>query len=562
MGIHELEERTYDSLAVIAYHASASGDPFYTTEAAQRSSYYGSPSYPTMKIDGVLTVTGGEHNGNMYPVYRVRFLQRAQIESPLSIDLDLAYNPDSLKGTVQATIHNTGSSTVSGTLHFVLTQTDIQYSWQGQTMLYHVARDMLPDASGEAVSIAVGDSTIKQRDFAVDPTWIAEDCRIIAFVQASSKEIYQGAAAAVVPATDLTYYGLVPAESSGNGNGIPEPGESFELSTSLKNMGGELATGISGTLSTSDPYISITGASSTYPDVEIGDIAQSSGPFAIDIAPGCPDPHSAQLILDITAAGFSGSDTLPFMVSSQAGFADDMESGQGGWTHAGINDPWHLTEHRSNSPTHSWYSGTEGTWVYDHQIDASLVSPYFVIAPSTELRYQNYYRTEVSYDYGFIELDNGSGWWREFDIIDGIHAYWSEETFDISSYAGQTARVRFRFVSDPGVNEEGWYVDDVSVGVPTGIQEDPANIREGSCTLFSIPSGGGYAIAFSIPQSSIIRLAVYDLMGRRHRLLHEGILRGGSHELFFDTAGTPSGVYFVRLLGSGISLTEKVVVIR
>ena len=40
-------------------------------------------------------------------------------------------------------------------------------------------------------------------------------------------------------------------------------------------------------------------------------------------------------------------------------FEDDMESGEGDWTTAGIDQLWHLSELRSNSPTHAWYYGDE-----------------------------------------------------------------------------------------------------------------------------------------------------------------------------------------------------------
>lgn len=298
-GIHELKHRTYDSLAVIVYHSSSS-DPFYTSESAQRMSYYGISGYPTMKIDGILTVVGGEHSGNMYPSYRPLFKTRSLVNSPLDIELTLNYTPDRGTGTVYANIKNTGSSNVTGTLQFVLTETDIPYNWQGQTILYDVVRDMLPNANGESVSIAPGDSLLKNRDFTVQSSWVEENCNIVVFVQAASKEIYQGAQIAVVPETELTYYGLTATETAGNANGIPEPGESFDLDISLKNVGSEQATGISGTLSTSDPYITVSAGSSAFPDVAIGDMSSSSTPFSIDIAAGCPDPHQVDFVLDVS----------------------------------------------------------------------------------------------------------------------------------------------------------------------------------------------------------------------------------------------------------------------
>jgi bacillopeptidase F (M6 metalloprotease family) len=38
------------------------------------------------------------------------------------------------------------------------------------------------------------------------------------------------------------------------------------------------------------------------------------------------------------------------------------------------------------------------------------------------------------------------------------------QTFDLSAYAGQSVLLGFRYVSDGGVDNGGWYIDDVKVG--------------------------------------------------------------------------------------------------
>jgi Immune inhibitor A peptidase M6 len=50
------------------------------------------------------------------------------------------------------------------------------------------------------------------------------------------------------------------------------------------------------------------------------------------------------------------------------------------------------------------------------------------------------------------------------------------QTFDLSAYAGKKVLLEFRYVSDGGVNEGGWYVDDIDVGgttVSDGSSLDP-----------------------------------------------------------------------------------------
>ena len=48
--------------------------------------------------------------------------------------------------------------------------------------------------------------------------------------------------------------------------------------------------------------------------------------------------------------------------------------------------------------------------------------------------------------------------------LNGDAAGFATQTFDLSAYAGQTVLVGFRYISDGGVNDGGWYVDDVNVG--------------------------------------------------------------------------------------------------
>jgi bacillopeptidase F (M6 metalloprotease family) len=40
---------------------------------------------------------------------------------------------------------------------------------------------------------------------------------------------------------------------------------------------------------------------------------------------------------------------------------------------------------------------------------------------------------------------------------------WQQKTVSLAAYAGQNVRLAWRYGSDTGVNEEGWYVDDIAV---------------------------------------------------------------------------------------------------
>ena len=48
--------------------------------------------------------------------------------------------------------------------------------------------------------------------------------------------------------------------------------------------------------------------------------------------------------------------------------------------------------------------------------------------------------------------------------LNGSGNPWAKQTFDLTPYAGKSVLIGFRYVSDGGVNEGGWYVDNVKVG--------------------------------------------------------------------------------------------------
>ncbi|MCK4305008.1 MAG: hypothetical protein KAY24_12290 [Candidatus Eisenbacteria sp.] len=77
----------------------------------------------------------------------------------------------------------------------------------------------------------------------------------------------------------------------GGGDGLVNAGEAVEMQVKLKNVGVELATAISATISTEDEYVNITVNTQTFPDIPAGGEAWGDGNYAFDVSPNCPDEH-------------------------------------------------------------------------------------------------------------------------------------------------------------------------------------------------------------------------------------------------------------------------------
>jgi hypothetical protein len=76
------------------------------------------------------------------------------------------------------------------------------------------------------------------------------------------------------------------------------------------------------------------------------------------------------------------------------------------------------------------------------------------------------------------------------------------------------------------------------------------------------PLSRNTSIAFSLPKSGSVDLAVYDIAGRKVATLAKGTMSAGSHEVSWNGADAPAGVYLYRLSFEGKTLTNRMVVVR
>jgi len=182
------------------------------------------------------------------------------------------------------------------------------------------------------------------------------------------------------------------------------------------------------------------------------------------------------------------------------------------------------------------------------------------------LRFDHICLTEPEFDFGYVELsvDFGTTWTQlaAYDgdddpgWLDGIAdpEDWKSEEIDLSAYVGQKVRVRFRLVTDPGVVEDGWYIDAIRLSDENC--DDPATTPSPQLSLDALqawpnPFAEALTIQWSLAGEVEGRLEVIDVGGRRVRILREGTLSpaervqwDGRDEFGQEVA---SGVYWLRL---------------
>lgn len=197
-------------------------------------------------------------------------------------------------------------------------------------------------------------------------------------------------------------------------------------------------------------------------------------------------------------------------------------------------------------------------------------------------------------------------------------------THDLSAYVGQTVWLRFRYITDGGSTEQGWYVDDIppselfasqtivatSLPAATYSFTDHAEGQfwclaqtvdaEGQHSVWSAPRGvtveattavgdplsfewagpelggpnpiqGSADLRFVVPGDSRagdpLRLSIYDVSGLESAVLVQRAIAsaaefgvGRAIERWWSPTELPAGVYFARLT-AGVRVSEKRIVV-
>ena len=69
-------------------------------------------------------------------------------------------------------------------------------------------------------------------------------------------------------------------------------------------------------------------------------------------------------------------------------------------------------------------------------------------------------------------------------------------------------------------------------------------------------------IRYALPEAAVVQLAVFDLLGRRVALLHDGPQAAGRHAVAWDATGVPSGTYFYRLTAGRHEATRRMILLK
>ncbi len=117
----------------------------------------------------------------------------------------------------------------------------------------------------------------------------------------------------------------------------------------------------------------------------------------------------------------------------------------------------------------------------------------------------------------------------------------------------------YPFFYDDEVREVGTF-EFVLDGVVAIEDETPVASGLRLSPPFPNPARSESTVRLDVGAAQIVRIEVFDLLGRRVRTVHNGVLAAGSHRVLIPTSELPSGVYVVRVMGERNRQTRRLVV--
>jgi hypothetical protein len=271
-------------------------DPWYlanTTDNNARRVYYNITGTPTQVCDGTAA---------SWPTMQSTIQNRLAVASPIWMDLIAQVNGNNLNLTAKCVTSQ--SITGNYVIQMVLMERyKFLVSPNGMNDHYHPMVKMAPTASGQTFSAPTpGDTITYNASFTLSPSWSITNLDIAAFVQNNSNHEVLQSRCEQIP---VNFPGLVYQSNTltdnGNNDGRAEPGETASMYITLANgQFFQTATNVVGTLSTTDPSLTVTTPTVNFPSINPGGTGTNVNPFVFMVSTTA-QPHLATLHLSVVA---------------------------------------------------------------------------------------------------------------------------------------------------------------------------------------------------------------------------------------------------------------------
>ena len=149
-----------------------------------------------------------------------------------------------------------------------------------------------------------------------------------------------------------------------------------------------------------------------------------------------------------------------------------------------------------------------------------------------------------------------SGLFYTVDLVN-----WNDFSSGLQSYDRSVGQLvptdEYLFKTGSSVNSHRISLVDLSVDEAVGLP-DVFSLHQN----YPNPFNPTTTIAFSIPQTELVTVKVYNIVGHEMTTLINDELSIGNHSIQWDGSHHPSGVYFVKIESSGFVQTRKMVLLK
>ena len=219
--------------------------------------------------------------------------------------------------------------------------------------------------------------------------------------------------------------------------------------------------------------------------------------------------------------------------------------------------------------------------VYKGNTTNSIYFPFTVITNSTSnLSFQHIALIDTTVngslnlpDLGIVSIskDFGQSWYdliwvnkasspKFKDPIDSSN--WVVGYKSLNNYIGDTIMLRFTMMSNNFKNDDGWYIDNLSIDNIVDVPDTKPELGNIVANIYPNPANGIVTFQVGVPESGETVIRLYDYIGNMTKEIKNDIYPAGMQTFTVDLSGIAEGMYFCRITNSGATKTVPVIIQR
>lgn len=371
------------------------------------------------------------------------------------------------------------------------------------------------------------------------------------------------------------------------GDGYVEKNDTLLLQVGVKNKGlSQTAKNVSVTLTTNYPNAVPLVSTINYDSIQSRQIKSNTIPFAFRLTNSAALLDEISFVVSVKQEGVEVNvDTLKVVVGkTDVLFFDNAESGIGNWTRSGNQiqwdttfcDSWSGSKAFSDSRYGNTKNSTNNQFTTTNAINlANTVNPRLEFFAKWAIERS----ASTVYDYARIQItsNNGTTWTSlpgRYTVTGGGQpSYsgiqtWVKESINLNAYINQSVKFRFTMYTDGGEPGDGFTYDDFKVVDYTNTATSISSVSNEIPERFNLyqnypnPFNPVTNIKFDVAKSSLVKIVIFDVLGREVKTLVNSEVQPGKYSINWDAGLQNSGIYFVRINAGDYSEIKRMALVK